>query len=261
MAHGDGASAGVDDVWVEVEEHVVGDGHHGERLVDLPHTHVRRRHTTTLHRNGNRQRWSGCELDGFLSGIGKASDTSQWLDSQLLGLVGAHQHEGCGSVVERRGVGGGHGAILLERRSERSQLVEVDPPGLFILLYDQLFPLLRWVGDGDRHYLVHEPTRLDRLLCTPVGFLGVVVLHFSRDVQFSSTGLSTHSHVKIVVRVPKSIFDATVSERLVSVTERSDTSLLHVERDVAHGLHSSCNDAVAPAQSDVLCSKHDRLHS
>jgi len=91
--------------------------------------------------------------------IPKSPDESQGLEIEFGGLLGAHQHDSAGSIVQLGRVGCCDGSHLLESRFEGGNLVEVN----FLVL----FVLLNYGGrslrsrDSNRNDFILKKSRLD----------------------------------------------------------------------------------------------------
>ena len=115
VAESDGTAVEVDLLLVDVEELHVGEGDDGEGLIDLVGVDLGLGHAGVLESLGDGESGSGGELGGRVGGVGPAEDLSDGLEVVLLDVLLAGVDESGGAVGERGGVGGGDGAVLLER--------------------------------------------------------------------------------------------------------------------------------------------------
>ena len=104
---------------VQLEELVVGDGDHREGLVDLPEVDVVRLEASSCS-SSLLMASAGAMVNstGLRAACGVAGDAAEDRPALRLGALRAHQHQRRRAVVDRRGVGGGDGAVLLEDRLE-----------------------------------------------------------------------------------------------------------------------------------------------
>ena len=91
------------------------------------------------------------------AGVGPGGDAGQRLQAPALGLVGAHQHQGRGAVVEARGVGGGHRAVLGEGGPQAGDALIGDAVADVFVLVDDGVALAAL--DGHRGDLVRRTGR------------------------------------------------------------------------------------------------------
>lgn len=133
MAERNSTTVEVDLVLGDSEKLHVGERDDGEGLVDLEGVDLGLLDTGVGESLGDRERGGGGELGWVLSGVTPAEDLADWLEAQLLQLSLGDEDDGGGAIGERRGVGGGDGAVLwLEDWAEGLGLGLVELEGLSV---------------------------------------------------------------------------------------------------------------------------------
>ena len=159
-----------------------------------------------------------------------------------------HQHHRRGAVVDARGVGGGHRAVLVEGRAQLPTMSSVMPCLGYSSASTTMSPLRGL--DRDRRDLVLEPAGLHRRLglvlrCTAnSSCCWRVICHCLRDV------LRGGAHVIAVEGVPQAVLDHGVDQFDVAHLHAA-AQMLAVRRH-AHGLLAARHHDLAVAIEDGL---------
>jgi len=131
----------------------------GKGLVDFVKGNVVGGDTGHLEGPGNCLGGCGGKLLGVVGGIPEAPDEGEGLEVEGGGLLGTHEDQRAGTVVELGGVGGRDGANLLEGRLQRGDLVKFDSLVLLVLGDDGV-----WGAPGPRDSDGHNFTTEDASL-------------------------------------------------------------------------------------------------
>ena len=202
-------------------------------------------------RHQNQLRWqTACRL---------TDDPHERGDAETLGSIGGHHDERRRAIVDRRGVAGGDGAVLLERglqSGERlggcvgsNRLVAVDPQRLALLLRDH-----------NRQDLVMEVARLCRRRRLLVTERRVCILRLTRHRVQLGDGFPGVPHVDVLEGAPQPVVDHRVDDLAVAEAESFADARQQV-RAVAHGLHAARDHDVDVAGGDPLRRQHHGLQA
>lgn len=115
-------SVEIDLVFLNTEDLHVGQRNNAESLVDLESVNVGNVNLGVPQGLGHGQGGGGGELRGVLLSITPAKDLANGLEAVLLDSLLGSENKGSSAIREGRGVGGGDGTILLERRAESAGL-------------------------------------------------------------------------------------------------------------------------------------------
>jgi len=112
---------------------LVREDHGGEGLVYFVEVNVVGGDASHLEGPGDGLGGGGGKLLGVMGGISKAPDEREGLEVKRGGLLGTHENQRAGTVVELGGVCGGDRADFLEGGLEGGDLVELDALVLLVL--------------------------------------------------------------------------------------------------------------------------------
>src|SRR5690625_184054 len=115
---------------------LIGKSHDGEGFVDLKEVNIGEFHPCSL-----QCQWNGicgCSGEPFrgLGRTGKSFNDCKRGQVQFLSLRGAHQKQGCCTVVDTAGICCGDGSVLFKSRPEVWYFFEIDPVEFFIFCHD-----------------------------------------------------------------------------------------------------------------------------
>lgn len=210
----DTAAKNVDLASVEAQHLVVGECHGGKGLVDLKERDVVLGQAGAFERLGDGIGGGDGEVDRCACRIRKRNDLGERLDVHLLHLGGRSEHNGRGTIVERRRVGSGNGTVLVKHGSKRRDLFELDVFVFFILRNDHIALLVR---EGDGCDFVGESVGFPRLGGSAVGFNRKGILLLAGDRELLGRVLGTVAHGDLVVDVVQTVLDNGVERLDVAV--------------------------------------------
>ncbi len=231
--------------------------HHGEGFVDLEQIHVVHAPAHFLEQLlGGADRGHG-ELAGMAAVGGVAENPRQRLQAALLRHAFAGQHQRRGAVGDRAGVGGGDRAVLLERRLEAGDLVDIGVAGLLVGVHHGL----AFAGfHRHRHDLVGEPAVVDGGLGALEGFDGEVIHLLAADAALVRHVLGEGAHQAAGFRVFQAVQEHVIRHLAVAHAVAAPRLIENVGR-VAHGLHAAADHDVVAAGFEHVVAEHGGAHA
>lgn len=283
VANGNSTTVNVDLVLRKAKQLHVGQSDNAEGLVNLESINGLLGHASVLESLGNSQSRGSSELVGGVSGITPAEDLGNRLEAELLDLSLGNQNVGSGTVVQRGGVGGSHGAgagnesglhgtqllgveLYEGETSQRVRSIKLLEQQLtyvlgLIILGDGNTRLATETGDLDGGNLVVENTGLLSSLGLLVGTDGVVVLLFTVELVVLGTLLGGQTHKLLLsVGILQTVLLNSVNQALVSVLGAS-AEVGQVVGGVRHGLSATSNNDIGVSGHDGLGTENDGLQA
>ena len=118
MADGDGAAIDVHLGRIPAHVLVDGAGLGGEGFIGFHQVQIGGLPARLLQRLARGRDGAGAHHLGIDAGLRPAGDARQRRQAAGGGVLGAHQHQGGGAVIEADGIAGGDGAVLVEGRAQ-----------------------------------------------------------------------------------------------------------------------------------------------
>ncbi len=258
MAQGGGAAVDVDLLVRQLEVGHGGHGDHREGLVDFVEVHVLGLPAGLGEEVLQRAHGGGGEPVRLLRVLAVGDDARQRFDAELFSGGCAHQHHGGRAVGNRRGVGGGDGAVLLEGGLERGDLFRHGLGGGFVGV-DHRVALA--AGDGDGRDFPLEAAVFRGGAGAAQRFQRERVLLFAREGILGGAIFSEHAHgLALVVGVFQAIQGHVVVHGVVAVTVAL-AALEQQVRGVAHAFLAAGDDDVGGARGEQIMAEHGGLQA
>mmetsp|Transcript_20381 Transcript_20381/g.36967 ORF Transcript_20381/g.36967 Transcript_20381/m.36967 type:complete len:201 (+) Transcript_20381:171-773(+) len=185
---------------IQVQEHHVGQSHDCKRLIDFMIINVTHFHTGILECDRHCKRRSHCKVDWVSSSITKSQNSCQWFNAHVDCVLFRHEYKSSCTVIEGTRICCSDRSFLsIKCRCEGRQLVQVDRIWFFILgNNNRIAPSLR-----NTHWNnLFKDFSFQGFLSSTIGFNGICILFFSREIIINSTLFGTHAHVLIIITIP-----------------------------------------------------------
>ncbi|MND80576.1 hypothetical protein D3C80_723490 [compost metagenome] len=258
MAQGASATMDVDLVVRQVQVLHRRQGDHGKGFVDFEQIDLGQAPASALD-----QLVDGADRCGGEQrrGIGERRvpmDHRQRLQTLLLGLGTAHQHQRCSTIGDRAGVGRGHRAAVAEGRLELRDLVQASL-GRLLVVADQALGLA--LGHFDRDDLAGKTAVLDRLLRAGQrgNGEGILLLTGKTIVLGAVLGKGAHQ-AALVVGVFEAVEEHVVDDPAVAHAVAA-TGLVQQVRGVGHAFHAASHNHIGAAGQQQVVGHDRRLHA
>ena len=170
----------------------------------------------------------------------------------------AHHHDRRTAVADLARVAGGHRAVLVERRSQRTERLHGGGcTHSFVVFHHERVALALRHRDG--HDFVGETTGSNRRRSPSVTLHRHTILFVARDVT-GRVALGAKPHEAGVERAPQSVFDDRVGEFGVAVAESAARTAREIRR-VGHRLHAGGDHDVGLAARNHLVGEIDGVET
>ena len=258
MTLGAGAAVDVDLFRIQAEFLDWHHGDHSEGFVDLEQVNVFLAPAGFGEQGFDGANRGAGELGGVLGLGAMANNPGQGFEAALFRLGFAHQQQCGGAVGDGGGVGGGHGTVFLEGRTQARDLVDVGVVGLFVILDDDL----TLAGlHGHRDDFLFQQAFLDGFLGAGQGLDGVLV-HLLAAVAFLVRHiLGESAHQAAGLGVFQAVQKHVVLRGLAGAHAVAFAGTQEDIGSVGHALHATGDHDVVAAGLDQVVGEHGGFHA
>ena len=248
MADGDSAAIDVHFGGIPAQLLVDGTGLGGERLIGLDQVEILGLPARLLQRLAGGGNGTGAHNLGIHAGLGPAGDAGQRRQAARGGILGAHQHQRRGAVIEARGIARRHGAVLCKSRTQSRHRLERGAVADVFVCVHHGFALAVLHRHGRN--LVLEAAGFPRRFRLVLGGDGEFVLFFAGDLPLLRDILGGVAHVIAVKGIPQSILDHGVDQ--IEVAHFLTGAQISGMGGLAHGFLAAGHHDAAVAIPDCL---------